>query len=136
MPISNGTVSFRADSTADVASSLGNGALHRIRYAGENTFMLNSSSNNTSSQNYTFQSVAGNPSNFVNLLMINGQTTFRGGNLGISNTGSLLVTNTLASISGGVFSNGGSIIISTGSTLNSSAGWISTRTITATTLAH
>ena len=69
--------------------------------------MLNGSSNTTASgQTYTFQQVSHNPSNWVNLALVNGQTAYQGGNLTIGPSGSMLVSNTKATISGLVTNNG------------------------------
>jgi len=104
--ITDGTISFRGITDADVTNNLGQGALSGITFAGDNTFMLNAASNTTAGQTYTFQSVVGNPSNYVNLAMVNGTTAYRGGDLTIGSTGSLLVSNTSASITG-LFTNQG-----------------------------
>src|SRR6185369_15803558 len=98
----------------DVTSNLGHGALSGIAFAGANTFQLNSASNTTAGQTYTFQSVAGNPSNYVNLALVNGSTAFRGGNLTIGSTGSLLISNTTATITGLFTNNGLTRVVSAG----------------------
>ncbi|MCG3147432.1 MAG: hypothetical protein PCFJNLEI_00872 [Verrucomicrobiae bacterium] len=104
--ITDGTISFRAISNADVTNNFGNGALKGITFAGVNTFQLNAASNTTAGQTYTFQQVAGNPSNYVNLAMVNGHTAYRGGNLTIGSTGSMLVSSTTATVTG-LFTNQG-----------------------------
>ena len=108
--INSGTISFRAITNADVTSSQGNGALKNISFSGANTFMLNSASNNITGQTYTFGVVSGNPSNYVNLVMLNGATAYRGGDLTLGTTGTMLVSNTTASI-GGNFTNSGVVTI-------------------------
>jgi len=104
--ITNGTIAFRGISTADVTNNLGNGALRNIVFAGANTFMLNAASNTIAGQTYTFDAMPGNPSNYVNLTLVNGATAYRGGNLTIGQTGSLLISNTTASVTG-LFTNQG-----------------------------
>jgi len=104
--ITDGTISFRAINNADVTNNLGKGALSGIAFAGANTFQLNAASNNIAGQTYTFQEVAGNPSNYVNLAMVNGHTAYRGGNLTIGSTGTFLASNTVATISGTFTNNG------------------------------
>jgi T5SS/PEP-CTERM-associated repeat protein len=94
--ITGGTISFFDTTGGDVRQSAVNG----INFAGANTFMLNAASNTTSGQTYTFQSVAGNPTNYVNLTMVNGSTAYRGGDVTIGGTGSLLISNTAASFTG------------------------------------
>jgi len=104
--LTDGTISFHGISSADVTNNLGNGALKGITFAGANTFMLNAASNTTAGQTYTFQTVAGNPSNYVSLAMINGATAYRGGDLTIGQTGSMLISSTTASVTG-LFTNQG-----------------------------
>jgi len=69
--------------------------------------MLNAASNTTAGQAYTFEAVAGNPSNYVNLALVNGATAYRGGDLTIGATGSMLISvRTTASVTG-LFTNQG-----------------------------
>ncbi|MCG3147904.1 MAG: hypothetical protein PCFJNLEI_01345 [Verrucomicrobiae bacterium] len=103
--ITDGTISFRAISNADITNNLGNGALSGIRFAGANTFMLNAASNTTAGQAYTF-AVTASPSNYVNLAMVNGHTAYRGGNLNIGATGGMLVSNTTATIGNQLIADG------------------------------
>jgi len=108
--ISDGTISFRATGAGNVATNAVN-QINKIRFAGANSFVLNNASNTaaTVSQTYTFDTVAGNPSNYASLVMVNGSTTYgnvNGANLTIGTAGSLLVSNTTASVTG-LFTNQG-----------------------------
>lgn len=114
--IIDGTISFRATTAGDVRQS----ALAGMQFAGANTFMLNSASNTTVGQTYTFQSVPGNPTNYVNLTMVNGSTAYRGGDVTIGTTGSLLISNSIASFSG-LLTNRGTTTV-TGSTATFAGG--------------
>ncbi len=94
--ITNGVIAYRAVDSANIL----NAQVGNITFAGENTFRLNSASNVlAASQNYTFES-NGNPTNYVRLEMINGHTAYRGDALTIGATGSMLISNTRATITG------------------------------------
>ena len=109
--LNNGTISFRGITNADVMGSLGSNGLKNISYSGANTFRLNNASNFTAGlQNYTFGYSSANPSNYAGLEMINGGTAWKSAWLAISNNGSMLVSNTSASIQG-VLTNSGQITI-------------------------
>jgi len=108
--ITDGTISFRTTGAANVATNATN-LIRNISYAGANTFMLNNASNTTAgvSQTYTFDAIAGNPSNFAHLVMVNGTTAYQnanGANLAIGANGSLLISNTHATLTGIVTNNG------------------------------
>ncbi|MCG3150628.1 MAG: hypothetical protein PCFJNLEI_04116 [Verrucomicrobiae bacterium] len=108
--ITDGTISFRGTSAGNVATNAVN-QINRIRFAGANTFMLNNASNTAATvrQTYTFDAVPGNPSNYVNLVMVNGTTAYRnanGADITIGNAGSFVASNTLATISGTFTNNG------------------------------
>jgi len=112
--ITDGTISFSAITNANVWGSQGDAranSLTNILYAGNNTFRLNSASNIAANisgldQTYTFQT--GVSSNFARLELINGNTAFRNGNITVGATGTMLVSNTTAIITG-VFTNSGSM---------------------------
>jgi T5SS/PEP-CTERM-associated repeat protein len=107
--VTNGTVSHVGSTAANVWGSYGSNQLGNILYQGENTFRLNAASNTTaaSPQNYTF--AAGiSPSNYVGLEMVNGGTAWRSAWLNVGSGGSLLVSNTAATV-GGVLTNSGNI---------------------------
>ncbi|MCG3147533.1 MAG: hypothetical protein PCFJNLEI_00973 [Verrucomicrobiae bacterium] len=108
--ITDGTISFRATSAANVTNTVAN-QISKIQFAGANTFQLNNASNTAAavSQTYTFDTVAGNPSNYVRLVMVNGPTAYgnaNGANVTIGAGGSFLASNTLATMTG-VFTNNG-----------------------------
>jgi autotransporter family porin len=75
--ITNGTVSFRAVTTADVFCNQGGQPLdstNKLVWLGDNTFRLNSATN-VAGQTYTFQT--GSSTNFAGLSLING-SRYRG----------------------------------------------------------
>ena len=117
--IANGTISFTGVNNADVNSP----ALANISFAGANTFMLNAASNTAAaaSQTYTFGAIAGNPSNYVNLTMVNGQTAYGNGSVTISNSSVLLVSNTLATFSGPLTNKGTAVFVNSVGTFSASA---------------
>ncbi len=108
--LNNGTISFRGIATANVQGSMGGSTVTNILFSGANTFRLNNASNTSASaQNYTFGYTAANPSNYAGLEMINGGTAWKSAWLNISsNSGSLRISNTSASILG-VLTNSGTI---------------------------
>ncbi|MCG3147532.1 MAG: hypothetical protein PCFJNLEI_00972 [Verrucomicrobiae bacterium] len=108
--LTDGTLSFRATGVANVATN------YRIAFAGANTFQLNNASNSaaTVSQTYTFDTIAGNPTNYVNLVMVNGTTAYRNANgaeITIGSAGTFLASNTVATISGNFTNNGLAAIV-------------------------
>jgi hypothetical protein len=119
--LNNGTISFRGINTANVKGSLGGSTLTNILFSGANTFRLNNASNTSATaQEYTFGYTAANPSNYAGLEMINGGTAWRSAWLNISsNSGSLRISNTSASVQG-VLTNSGTIRV-----VNSSATFAS-----------
>jgi hypothetical protein len=89
--------------------------LQNIHYQGENTFRLNNAMNLNSGQDYTFTTSLG-PANFANLEMINGTTTYQGGNITIGSGGTLHVSNTTGSITDALDS-GGTMTVDSDATL-------------------
>jgi len=113
--LTDGTISFRATGSASVATNAAN-QINNIRFAGANTFALNNASNTaaTVSQTYTFDTVGGNPSNYVRLVMVNGPTAYanaNGADITIGSSGSFLASNTLATIAGTFTNNGTADIV-------------------------
>ncbi len=103
--LNNGTISFRGVTNASVASSI----LANMRFSGTNTFRLDNASNTfAANQNYTFGYNSANPSNYAGLEMINGNTAWKSAWLAIGTNGTMLVSNTSATVDG-VFTNQGSI---------------------------
>jgi hypothetical protein len=115
--ISNSTLSFSAIDGANVLVSKGTAALAtNVAWAGNNTFRLNAATNiNNANQAYTFDTGLGS-SNFTRLEMINGSTTYRGGNVTIGTGGSMLVTNTTGTVSTAL-TNQGAVEIANNATL-------------------
>ncbi|MCG3146640.1 MAG: hypothetical protein PCFJNLEI_00074 [Verrucomicrobiae bacterium] len=108
--ITDGTISFRATGVANVTNTVAN-QISKIRFAGANTFQLNNASNTAAavSQTYTFDTVAGSPSNYVRLVMVNGPTAYAnasGADITIGSAGTFLASNTVAAIAGNFTNNG------------------------------
>jgi len=110
--ITDGTISFRATGAASVATNAVN-QINRMRFAGTNTFTLNNASNTAvvagANQTYTFDAISGNPSNYAHLVMVNGSTAYgnaNGANITIGLAGSMLISNTTATVSGLVTNTG------------------------------
>lgn len=99
--VSNGTVAYRGVSTANIYYS----QVSNITFYGQNTFRLNASTNAISGQSYHFTTTLG-PTNYARLEMVNGHTAYRGGNITIGTGGSMLLSNTVANITG-LFTNTG-----------------------------
>ncbi|MCC7519618.1 MAG: PEP-CTERM sorting domain-containing protein [Verrucomicrobiae bacterium] len=124
--LTGGTISFRGVSNANVWGSLGSNELGGILYAGNNLFRLDSASNThaASPQDYTFASGV-SPSNYVGLEMVNGSTAWRSAQLNVGTGGSLLVSNTAATM-GGVLTNSGVLRV-----VNSAVTWLSNAVVSA-----
>ncbi len=103
--LNGGTISFRAITNADVKANWSGSQLTNVAFQGNNTFRLNAASNSTTAQDYTFGTGRG-ATNYVGLEMINGATAWRGGSLVIGSGGTLLVSNTAASIAGAMTNSG------------------------------
>ena len=98
-------------------------------FSGNNTFMLNAASNTASgvSQTYTFDTGRG-ATNYANLALVNGQTAYRNGDVTIGTGGSLLVSNTSATVTGLLTNQGSANVV--GSVATFSKGVINAGTIT------
>ena len=98
--LTNGTISFRAVTNADVfANWPGGNQITNILYQGVNVFRLNAASNTAAkSQTYTFASNLG-ATNYARLELLNG-SLYRGSNVTIGSGGSLLVSNGVSTIGG------------------------------------
>ena len=84
--ITNGTVSFRGITNADVKCNQSGKALdstNKVAFYGTNTFMLNAATNTTTQQAYTFSSNYG-ATNWSGLILTNG-AMWRGGDIVITN---------------------------------------------------
>ena len=103
--LTNGTLAFRNITNADVYANQTGSQLTNITYQGANTFRLNAATNAASGQDYIFGTGRG-ATNYVGLEMINGGTAWRGGSLTIGSGGSMLVSNTAATVAGAVTNSG------------------------------
>jgi len=108
--INGGVISFRGISSGlNLTNNTDATRLGRLTWSGDNTFRLNNSTaTNTVAGGYTFQT--GNPVNYSRLEMINGTTRLAGQNITIGGGGSVLFSNTTASI-GAVFTNSGAMTV-------------------------
>jgi hypothetical protein len=97
--LTNGTISFRAVTNADVfANWAGGNQLTNILYQGANGFRLDAASNTAAkSQSYTFAASLG-ATNYTRLEMLNG-ALYRAGTVTIGNGGMLVVSNGTSTIS-------------------------------------
>lgn len=97
--LTNGTISFRGITNASLGVGSSPGVTN-IAYHGNNTFMLNGSSNAVGLASYTFDSVAntGNPSNYQRLAMMNDGSLWRSANLTIGAGGALLASNATTTV--------------------------------------
>ncbi|MCC7517833.1 MAG: PEP-CTERM sorting domain-containing protein [Verrucomicrobiae bacterium] len=114
--LSDGTVSFRGMTNANVLVDL------KITFLGANAFRLNNASNwlaagNPGSQDYTFDSTLG-AANYARLEMINEGTAWWSKRLSIGGGGSLLVSNSSASIRAEAITNLGAVTV-----VNSRVRW-------------
>ena len=122
--LNNGTISFiNATSTmADVNCNQPGGFLTNnvnMVFNGNNTFRLNNCANrNDVGQNYTFDTSYG-PTNFTRLEMVNGNTRYRHGTVTIGAGGSVLFSNTIATVSSNLDCYGTMNIIDSTVTCNS-----------------
>ena len=100
--ITNGCVSFRNIVNADVLCNRVGQSLSAtatmVWGGSNNAFRLNSATNNSSGQAYTFTTSAG-ATNFARLELVNG-ALYHGGNVAIGTNGSLLVSNGVGRIDG------------------------------------
>lgn len=118
MVLSDGTISFAGVTNAQVNDP----NVQRITFLGENAFRLNNASNwtslnNPSLQDYTFDNTLG-ATNFARLEMINAGTAWQSKRLTVGGGGSLLVSNSSASIRAEAITNLGAIRV-----VNSSVRW-------------
>lgn len=118
MVLSDGTISFVGVTNAQVNDP----NIQRITYLGTNTFRLNNASNWNAVatpyvQDYTFDNTLG-ATNFARLEMINAGTAWQSKRLTVGGGGSLLVSNSSASIRAEAITNLGAIRV-----VNSSVRW-------------
>ena len=98
--ITNGTVSFRAITNADVKCNQSGKPLSyltKFKWTGTNAFRLNNATNLNSGQGYSFYD-SGTPRNFVRLELLNG-SMYRGGTVYFTDGGSLYLSGGASTIS-------------------------------------
>ena len=101
--LNNGTISFinTTGALADVFCNQPGGLLTNnvnMNFIGNNTFRLNGCTNRSNiGQNYTFDSIYG-ATNFAGLALVNGSTMYTNGTVTIGAGGSMLFSNTTATI--------------------------------------
>ena len=120
--ITNGVVSFRNITTADVLCNQSGKPLDsaaKMAWGGTtNAFRLNDATNNATGQTYTFQT--GTATNFARLELLNG-SLYRGGNVTVGSGGTLVVSNGASTISGSLtLQSGATFAVCVGT--NASAG--------------
>jgi len=105
--IDNGTISFR-DVTVNLTNNWRGSGLTNMAWVGNNTLRLNNATaTNTLAGGYSFNPNVG-PTNYARLEMINGTTAVTGNGITVETGGTMLVSNTTATVAG-VFTNAGSL---------------------------
>ncbi len=111
--INSGTISFRgvpASAPVNLTNNWGGINLARLTWNGNNALRLNNSiATNSCAGGYTFNTGLG-ATNYYCLEMINGTTKILGKGITIGGTGSVLFSNTTATI-GGAFTNNGTMTV-------------------------
>ena len=100
-----GVVSFRGALAANVKGNWYGSPLTNVTFSGANAFRLNNAANlaNTlTNQTYWFDTIAGAPTNYAGLELVNGNTSYTNGTIGIGTNGWLTFSNTTATIWGAV----------------------------------
>ncbi len=109
--VRDSTIAFRDVTNVNIKANWGVGALGKgltnITWAGDNAFRLNNASLTNGGQDYVFSTGLG-ATNYTRLEMINGTTLWQGGSLTIGTNGSMLVSNTAATVAN-AFTNRGSV---------------------------
>ncbi len=95
--VEDGTVAFRNLSDVSVKGNWSGTQVANILFQGNNAFRLNTATNTTTGQAYTFDTGLG-ATNYCRLEMVNGGTMYRGGAVTIGGGGSLLMSNTVATL--------------------------------------
>lgn len=107
--LNNGTIAFRGVTTVNVTNNWCGSQLTNMAFSGANTFRLDNATNAASGQDYRFDSGLG-PTNYVRLEMVGGPTGYRGGNVTVGTGGSVLFSNTTATLTGSL-TNAGTMTI-------------------------
>jgi hypothetical protein len=95
--VTDGTIAFRSVTNVNIKGNWSN-SLASVAFFGTNTFRLNNSTNAASGQAYTFAPLLG-PTNYARLELVKGGTMYRGGDVTVGAGGSVLFSNTTASVS-------------------------------------
>lgn len=106
--VENGVLAYRGVSGVILTNNQATAGVGRFDWQGKNTLRLNNATGicANASTTYTIED-SGNARNYVGLELVNGGTGISTGNITIGNTGSLLVSNTVAAFSGSLTVNGG-----------------------------
>lgn len=98
--LNNGTISFRGLANVNVKGNWSGADLARITFSGtNNAFRLNNSSGTNT---YWFDAIAGAPTNYAGLELVNGNTAYTNGSVTIGTNGWLTFSNTTAIMWGAV----------------------------------
>lgn len=103
----NGVLAYRGVSGVILTNNQATAGVGSFDWQGKNTLRLNNATGicANASTTYTIED-SGNARNYVGLELVNGGTGISTGNITIGNTGSLLVSNTVATFSGSLAVNG------------------------------
>lgn len=103
--IDGGVISFVGLTTANVRGNLGGTQLTNMTWSGSNAFRLNNASTTTTASNHYVFDPGFGPTNYARLEMVDGTTSYRGqaGNVltigqSVGSSGSMLCSNTTASV--------------------------------------
>jgi len=109
--IDGGVISFRGQSGVNLTNNWGGSQLANLAWSGNNTLrLLNSTATNTLAGGYIFDTGRG-ATNYSRLELINGNTGVAGNGLTVGENGSLLVSNTTATMAGPVTNYGAATVV-------------------------
>jgi hypothetical protein len=115
--INGGTISYRNLTGIDIRWNRTDRLTNMVWTAGgANAFRLNNSTNITSGQNYIFAANSGS-TNYARLELVNGNTHYQGGAATIGTGGSILFSNTVATVSNLTLNVAGAALTMVGSTV-------------------
>ncbi len=111
--ISDGTISFRAITNANVKGNWSGSDIRKFRWSGNNAFRLNNATNAATGQDYVFGAGLG-ATNYVRLDLMNG-SLYRGGAVTVAAGGSLVVSNGVSAIASNLtLQTGGTLAVDLG----------------------
>ncbi len=117
--LTDGTISFRAVTAANVRGNWSGSQLTNILFTGNNAFRLDSSTNATSpDQTYTFANNLG-PTNYARLELFNG-SLYQGGSVTIGSGGTLALSGTPSTITNLTIASGGTLEVTVSGTNSAS----------------